>query len=77
MGNVPAREEEPVQTDAPTTPRYITYRQAQEMYSLSRTTMWRMIKDPSSGVRAARVGRAVRIEVASLERALGRRTVAR
>lgn len=46
------------------TREWITYRQAEEISGLSRTTLWRLIG--TSEIEAARVGRAVRINRASL-----------
>lgn len=46
-------------------PLYLTYRQAETFTGLSRTTLWKMIG--SGSVRAARIGRAVRIDRRSLE----------
>jgi excisionase family DNA binding protein len=47
------------------TPRYLTYRQAEELTGLSRQTVWRLIK--TGHVRAFKVGRSVKIERRSLE----------
>jgi excisionase family DNA binding protein len=47
-------------------PLYLTYRQAETLTGLSRTTLWKLING-TGGVRAARVGRAVRIHRRSLE----------
>ena len=44
--------------------RYITYKQAQELSGLSRSTIWRLIK--SSEVEASKIGTAVRIDSVSL-----------
>lgn len=44
--------------------RYITYKQAQEMSGLSRSTIWRLLK--SSQVEGSKIGTAVRIDSASL-----------
>lgn len=43
---------------------WITYRQAQRLVSLGRTTLWRLAS--SGEIEAARVGRAVRINRTSL-----------
>lgn len=48
-------------------PQWISYDEAQRLTSLGRTTLWRICGDPSSGVRTARIGRAVRINRQSLE----------
>lgn len=42
-----------------------TYRQAEELSGLSRATLWRLIS--SGEVEAAKVGRAVRINLHSLD----------
>lgn len=44
---------------------WLTYRQAQDLTSISRTRLWTLIS--SGEVQAARVGRAVRINRRSLE----------
>lgn len=46
-------------------PTWITYEEAQRLTSLGRTTLWRLAS--TGEVKTARVGRAVRINVASLE----------
>ncbi len=46
---------------------WLTYREAQRLTGLGRTTLWTLINDPNSGVKAARVGRAVRISRRALE----------
>ncbi len=46
---------------------WLTYPQAQKLSGLGRTTLWMILNDPNSGVKAARVGRAVRISRRSLE----------
>jgi excisionase family DNA binding protein len=48
------------------TPAWLGYRQAEAYSNLSRTTLWTLINERK--IRAARVGRAVRIERASLQR---------
>ena len=48
------------------TPAWLSYRQAEAYSNLSRTTLWTLINERK--IRAARVGRAVRIERASLQR---------
>jgi excisionase family DNA binding protein len=48
-------------------PLWLTYPEAQKLAGLGRTTLWMLINDPNSGVKAARVGRAVRISRRSLE----------
>jgi len=47
------------------TPAWLDYRQSEAYANLSRTTLWSLIK--ARKIRAARVGRAVRIERASLQ----------
>ena len=46
------------------TPEWITYKEAQRMVGLGRTTLWRLAS--SGDIEAARVGRAVRLSRASL-----------
>jgi excisionase family DNA binding protein len=48
----------------PTEREWLTYRQAGELVGLSRTSLWQIIN--AGEVRAARVGRAVRINRQSL-----------
>lgn len=50
---------------AGTIQKWGTYRQAEELSGLSRTTLWRLIS--SKEVEAAKVGRAVRINLQSLD----------
>lgn len=52
---------------------WVTYRQAEELSGLSRTTLWRLVR--AGEVKAAKVGRAVRINCGSLD-AYMRRSVA-
>ncbi len=52
--------------------RYLTYTQVEQLYSLSRTSTWRAIRD--GHLEAARVGRSVRISRESLERFMRERT---
>jgi excisionase family DNA binding protein len=47
-------------------PAWLDYKQAEAYANLSRTTLWTLINERK--IRAARVGRAVRIERASLQR---------
>ncbi len=47
-------------------PEWITYESAQHLTSLGRTTLWRICNAEDSGIEVARVGRAVRINRASL-----------
>jgi Helix-turn-helix domain len=46
---------------------WLTYPEAQRLSGLGRTTLWMLINDPNSGVKAACVGRAVRISRRALE----------
>ena len=47
------------------TPAWLNYKQAEAYSSLSRTTLWQLIN--ARKIKAARVGRAVRIERDSLQ----------
>jgi excisionase family DNA binding protein len=46
-------------------PAWLNYRQAEAYSNLSRTTLWQLIK--ARKIKAAHIGRAVRIERASLQ----------
>jgi len=46
-------------------PGWITYEQAQLLVGLGRTTLWRLVK--SGEIKCAQIGRAVRLNRASLE----------
>ena len=46
-------------------PSWVSYREAAQISGLGRTTLWRLVN--SSQIKAARVGRAVRINRRSLE----------
>jgi excisionase family DNA binding protein len=48
------------------TPAWLNYKQSEAYSNLSRTTLWQLIK--ARKIKAARIGRAVRIERASLQR---------
>jgi len=48
-----------------TSPRWVSYADAERLYGLSRWTLWRLLKDDR--IRAARVGRAVRLDCRSIE----------
>jgi excisionase family DNA binding protein len=48
------------------TPAWLDYKQAEAYSSLSRTTLWELIS--SRKIKAARIGRAVRIERDSLQK---------
>jgi excisionase family DNA binding protein len=47
------------------TPAWLSYKQAETYSNLSRTTLWQLIN--ARKIRAARIGRAVRIERDSLQ----------
>ena len=49
---------------------WVTYRQAEELSGLSRTTLWKLLS--TGEIKAARVGRAVRINRRSLDGYLDR-----
>ena len=48
------------------TPAWLSYKQSEAYSGLSRTTLWQLVN--ARKIKAARVGRAVRIEKASLQR---------
>ena len=48
------------------TPEWLNYKQAEAYLNLSRTTLWHLIN--ARKIKAARVGRAVRIERDSLQK---------
>jgi excisionase family DNA binding protein len=50
----------------PVEPEWVDYPSAERFSSLSHTTLWRYVK--SGEIRAARVGRSVRIHLPSLKR---------
>ena len=50
--------------DAAEAARWASYAEAGRLFGLSRTTLWRLAKEK---IRAAHVGRAVRVECASVE----------
>jgi excisionase family DNA binding protein len=52
------------------TPEWITYAQAQRLVGLGRTTLWRLVN--TGEIKAAHVGRAVRLNRKSLEDCLER-----
>ena len=52
------------------TREWVTYRQAEEVSGLSRTTLWKLLG--AGEIKAARVGRAVRINRRSLDEYLER-----
>jgi excisionase family DNA binding protein len=51
-------------------PAWLSYKQAEAYANLSRTTLWTLINERK--IRAARVGRAVRIERTSLQKFMER-----
>jgi len=55
---------------AEVTREWMTYKQAEEYSGLSRTTLWKLLS--VSEIKAARVGRAVRINRRSLDAYLDR-----
>ena len=52
------------------TREWVTYKQAEELSGLSRTTLWKLLS--AGEIKAARVGRAVRINRHSLDEYLER-----
>ena len=52
------------------TREWITYKQAEELSGLSRTTLWKLLS--AGEIKAARIGRAVRINRRSLDEYLER-----
>jgi excisionase family DNA binding protein len=50
------------------TREWVTYKQAEELTGLSRTTLWKLLS--AGEINAARVGRAVRINRQSLDKYL-------
>ncbi len=54
------------------TPAWLNYKQAEAYSNLSRTTLWQLIK--ARKIKAARIGRAVRIERDSLQAFMERST---
>jgi len=56
--------------EAQVTREWVTYKQAEELSGLSRTTLWKLLN--SREIKAARVGRAVRINRRSLDGYLDR-----
>jgi excisionase family DNA binding protein len=57
------RREDGVQAEI--TREWVTYKQAEELSGLSRTTLWKLLS--AGEIKAARVGRAVRINRRSLD----------
>jgi excisionase family DNA binding protein len=62
------RREDGVQAEI--TREWVTYKQAEELSGLSRTTLWKLLS--ASEIKAARIGRAVRINRRSLDEYLER-----
>jgi excisionase family DNA binding protein len=58
-------EQERRAMQAEITPEWVTYKQAEELSGLSRTTLWKLLS--AGEIKAARVGRAVRINRQSLD----------
>ncbi len=54
---------------------WLTYKRAEEIFGLSRTTLWKLIN--ASDIEAAQVGRAVRISRESLDRFMKERAIAK
>ena len=52
------------------TREWVTYKQAEELSGLSRTTLWKLLS--AGEIKAARIGRAVRINRRSLAEYLDR-----
>jgi excisionase family DNA binding protein len=52
------------------TREWVTYKQAEELSGLSRTTLWKLLS--AGEIKAARIGRAVRINRRSLDEYLER-----
>ena len=50
---------------AETTREWMTYKQAEELSGLSRTTLWKLLS--AGEIKAARIGRAVRINRRSID----------
>jgi excisionase family DNA binding protein len=53
------------QTEVRLEPSWLSYRQAQQLSGLGRTTLWKLVS--SGDIKAARVGRAVRLSRSSVE----------
>jgi excisionase family DNA binding protein len=51
--------------EAQVTREWVTYKQAEELSGLSRTTLWKLLS--AGEIKAARVGRAVRINRRSID----------
>jgi excisionase family DNA binding protein len=59
-----------MEVQAEITREWVTYKQAEELSGLSRTTLWKLLN--AGEIKAARVGRAVRINRRSLDGYLDR-----
>jgi excisionase family DNA binding protein len=55
------------------TREWVTYKQAEELSGLSRTTLWKLLS--AGEIKAARIGRAVRIKRRSIDDYLERASV--
>jgi excisionase family DNA binding protein len=53
-----------IEMQVETTREWVTYKQAEEISGLSRTTLWKLLS--AGKIKAARIGRAVRINRCSL-----------
>ncbi len=62
-------------TDTPevTETKYVSYAVAERMFGLSRTTLWRLLK--AGEIEGVRVGRTLRLSVASIEKFLETRKI--
>jgi excisionase family DNA binding protein len=63
-----------MQTEMEIAREWVTYKQAEEISGLSRTTLWKLVS--AGEIQAARIGRAVRINRASLDACLRRSSAA-
>jgi excisionase family DNA binding protein len=59
-----------MQMQVEVTREWVTYKQAEELSGLSRTTLWKLLS--AGEIKAARIGRAVRINRRSLDEYLER-----
>jgi len=60
-----AADEGRMEMQAEVTREWVTYKQAEEISGLSRTTLWKLLS--AGEIKAARVGRAVRINRRSVD----------
>ena len=58
--------------EAQVTREWVTYKEAEELSGLSRTTLWKLLS--AGEIKAARIGRAVRINRHSLDEYLEKAT---